>query len=166
MVPATVTIMGVEVPQYRLLIFAAALLLMVLLQFWVSKSRMGKAMRAVAQSPDLARVVGINYYATVAVVFFVATGIGGVTGALVALERNLDVSMGVLLGFKGFTASIIGGIGSLSGALVGGLLLGLAEHFFAGYLSVAYKDTLTFLLLLVFLLFLPQGLFGKRLRQE
>ena len=164
-VPASVPFAGTDIPVYRLGVLAAALVLMVALHLWISKSRTGRAIRAVAQSPDLAQSVGINLFAVIAGVFFVASGIGGVCGSLVALDRNLDVNMGLMLGFKGFTASIIGGIGSIKGAFVGGLALGLCEHLFAGYVSTSYRDALTFVFLVLFLLIMPQGLFGRKLRE-
>lgn len=164
-VPTSISLLGVDIPLYRLDILMAALLIMVVLHVWISKSRTGRAISAVAQSPDLAQSVGINLFATIVGVFFIASGVGGVCGSLVALDRNLDINMGLMLGFKGFTASIIGGIGSIKGAFWGGLVLGLCEHLFAGYLSTSYRDSLTFVFLVVFLLIMPQGLFGKKMRE-
>ncbi len=164
-IPATVHFFGSDIPAYRIWILVTAFLLMLVLHQWISRSRMGRAISSVAQSPDLAQSVGINMFATIAGVFFVASGIGGICGSLVAFDRNMDVNMGLMLGFKGFTASIIGGIGNIKGAFLGGLILGLCENLFAGYISTIYRDALTFAFLFIFLLIMPYGLFGKAVRE-
>ena len=98
-------------------------------------------------------------------VFFVAAAIGGISGVLVSLDKNIYPTVGLMLGFKGFTASVIGGIGSIPGALLGGLVLGILENFSAGYISSGYNDAIAFLLLAIFLLVRPKGLLGVSLRE-
>lgn len=164
-IPATIQIRSLLLPQYRLVVLLSSIVTLFALHTWITRSKMGKAIRAVAQSRDLAQAVGINHLLTITLVFLIASGVGGISGALVALDQNLNPNMGVMLGFKGFTASVVGGIGSLRGAWVGGFILGLSEHFFAAYVSTNFRDALTFILLVIFLLLRPSGIFGKSFRK-
>jgi len=164
-VPTALALGGFSVPWYRIAVLVSSIAILAMLHVWITRSRLGKAIRAVAQSPDLAQASGVNHLLTISLVFLVASGVGGASGAMVALDRSLDPNMGVMLGFKGFTASVVGGIGSLRGAWVGGFLLGLCEHLFAAYVSTGYRDALTFVVLVIFLLAMPNGLFGKAFRK-
>lgn len=161
----SINLLGANVPVERLLILLASILLMVILLIWVGRTEAGRNIRAVSQSPALAQTVGINLFGTISLVFFVASGVGGMTGALVAWDINVDPNMGLWLGFKGFTASILGGIGSILGALLGGLLLGLIEHLAAGLWSATMRDAVTFIVLILLLLVRPNGLMGKLFRR-
>ncbi len=165
-IPRMIKLLGLLMPWHRLLMLVAALLLMILLFLWVSRTMTGKTIQAISQSRILAQAVGVDFYRTTRMVFFVASAVGGFTGALVAIDQNLDPNMGVILGFKGFTASIIGGIGSISGALLGGIILGLCENLVGGYISTSAKDAVTFVFLGLILLFRPKGLFGTELRRD
>jgi branched-chain amino acid transport system permease protein len=131
-----------------------------------SQTRVGKLMRAAAQDREMARLLGINIGLMTALTFAIAAAFGGVAGILVAPVFNIDVRMGSMVGLKAFVASIIGGWGSVPGAFVGGLIIGLVETFAAAYLSSAYKDAFAFLLMIGFLLVLPRGVFGEPVSEK
>ena len=119
-------------------------------------------MRAVADNKDVAEIVGISSEKIYSWAFIVGSAIAGVAGILIGLETNLMPTMGTALIIKGFAAAIIGGIGSVPGAILGSFLLGLAENFGIWYLPSGYKDAIAFVILFIFLLFLPQGILGKK----
>jgi branched-chain amino acid transport system permease protein len=122
----------------------------------------GKAILATAENPSAARLVGINVRLVLAVSFALSAMLGAVAGIVVAPIALTSYNMGVMIGLKGFAAAMLGGIGNPLGAVLGGLLLGVVEAFGAGYLSSAYKDAIAFLVLLLVLLLLPNGLLGRR----
>ena len=128
----------------------------------MKKTKLGKAMRAVSNNKDVAEIVGINSETIYSWSFIIGSAIAGIAGILICLEQNLEPTMGTGLIIKGFTAAIIGGIGNVYGAVLGALLLGLAENFGILYLPSGYKDAIAFIILFVFLLFRPQGLFGTK----
>ena len=117
-------------------------------------------MRAVADNKELASIVGINPKKIAIYSFLIGSALAGIAGILIGLEQNMDPTMGTELMIKGFTGAIIGGIGSVAGAIPGSYLLGIAENFGIWYLPSGYKDAIAFVLLFIFLLFKPEGLFG------
>ena len=119
-------------------------------------------MRAVADNKEMAEVVGISSERIYSLAFVVGSAIAGVAGILVGLEQNLEPMMGTNLMIKGFTGAIIGGIGSVPGAILGSFLLGFAENFGIWFLPSGYKDAIAFVILFIFLLFKPQGILGIR----
>jgi branched-chain amino acid transport system permease protein len=133
------------------------------------------AMRAVAQDRDTASLMSINVNKVISVTFFVGSALGGATGVLFAIQYGtIDPYIGFILGLKAFTAAVLGGIGNIRGAMVGGLLIGLIEMFTAANLSVItggtlgaeYKDVVAFAILIIVLIFKPEGLFGKAVAEK
>jgi branched-chain amino acid transport system permease protein len=153
-------IFGASVTPLQIVIFIIAVVLFVVLYLFMSKTKLGRNMRAVADNSELARIIGINDKRISDYSFFIGSCLAGVAGILVALEQNLFPAMGLGLIIKGFTGAIIGGINFIPGAILGSFILGVAENFGIWYLPSGYKDAIAFGLLFLFLLFKPNGLFG------
>jgi branched-chain amino acid transport system permease protein len=135
---------------------------MIGLRFFVRKTRMGKAMRAVAQDKTMASLVGINIDTVISLTFIIGSGLAAIAGLMVAMYYGLvNYFIGYLAGIKAFTAAVLGGIGSIRGAMFGGILLGLVESLGGSYISSEYKDAYAFIILIIILLVKPGGLFGK-----
>ena len=132
------------------------------LQLFFSRSRIGKAMLATAFNPLAAQLVGISTRWMLLLSFALAAGIGAIAGILIAPITLTYAGVGIMLGLKGFSAAIVGGLGNPMGAVAGGLVVGIAEAMTAGYISSAYKDAVAFLIILVVLVIRPSGLFGRR----
>lgn len=143
-----------------LVILACCLGFMVGLQVFLKTTRIGHAMRAVADDPGIARLMGINPEATVRWAFFISEAMAGVAGVCIAMLYFTSFDLGNF-GIRGFPAAVLGGFGDLNGAMLGGLLLGLIESFGATYLSAAYRDVIAFGVAILILLFRPKGLLGK-----
>jgi len=140
---------------------------LVLLQNWFfHHTRYGKLMRATAQDKDTARLLGVDIARMTSLTFVLAAAIGGLAGILLAPVFYISVQMGVGVGIKAFVASIIVGWGSIPGALAGGLLLGLVEVLVAAYISSTYKDVFAFVVLILFLVVMPKGIFGEKVAQK
>lgn len=152
-------------PQH-LFILGMTLALMGLLWLFFFRTRLGKLMRAVAQDRQAARLLGIRAGRVGTATFMMAGAIGGLAGVLVAPIFFVNLDMGFIMGLKAFVAAIIGGWGSIPGAMLGGLLLGLVEQVATAYLSSAYKDAFAFLVLILFLLILPRGIFGEKVAEK
>ncbi len=132
------------------------------LWFLVMKTKLGRAMRAVSFSHTASQLVGIPLNRVISFTFFVGSGLAGVGSILVALSNpKVEPLMGVMPGLKAFVAAVLGGIGSIPGAWIGGLLMGLCETYVVAYVSSTYRDALAFVLLIIVLLIKPTGLFGK-----
>ncbi len=157
---------GAIITPLQLFIVFFSLILLVGLFLFMRKTRFGKAMRAVSDNRDVAEVVGISSERVYSWSFIVGSAIAGVAAVLIGLEQNLHPSMGTDLMIKGFAATIIGGVGSVSGAVLGSFLLGLVENAGVWFLPSGYKDAIAFVLLFVFLLFRPQGILGVKRREE
>ena len=133
------------------------------LLFLVYRTKLGMAMRATAQNPAVASLMGVNIDRVIAAAFVIGSALGAVAGVMVGTYYEIaHYQMGFMLGLKAFTAAVLGGIGNLGGAMLGGLLLGLIESLSAGFLSSAYKDAIAFVVILAVLFFLPGGLVGAR----
>ncbi len=154
-------ISGTRVTYIQLFIIIVSAVLMMFLHLFIKKTRMGKAMRAVAQDKGMASLVGINVDTVISVTFVIGSGLAAVAGLMVAAYYGLvNYSIGYIAGIKAFTAAVLGGIGSIPGAMFGGILLGLVESLSAGYISSEYKDAYAFIILIIILLIKPSGLFG------
>jgi branched-chain amino acid transport system permease protein len=151
---------GAIITPLQIVIIIVAAFLFVLLYLFMQKTRLGRNMRAVADNKELASIVGINQKRISDYSFVVGSILAGIAGILIALEQNLEPSMGTHLMIKGFTGAIIGGINFVPGSIVGAYLLGFAENFGIWHLPSGYKDAIAFVLLFIFLLFKPSGLFG------
>ncbi|MBU4369847.1 branched-chain amino acid ABC transporter permease [Patescibacteria group bacterium] len=154
--------LGAIITPLQIIIIISSLILFVLLFFFIKKSKIGKAMRAVADNKDVAEIVGISAKKIYAWSFVIGSGIAGIGGILVGLEQNLEPTMGTNLIIKGFTGAIIGGVGSVPGAILGSFLLGLVENFGIWFLPSGYKDAIAFIILFIFLILRPQGILGRR----
>ena len=150
--------------QIAIIFFAAVLFLLL----WVvlKKTKLGKAMRALADNRDVARVVGINPEKIYSYTFIISAALGAVGGILLGLEQNLYPRMGIPIIIKGFIGSVIGGLGSVPGAIIGSLFLGLVENLGIWFLPSGYRDVISFTLLLIFLLIRPQGIMGVKIRDS
>jgi branched-chain amino acid transport system permease protein len=152
----------VTVPYSRMVIVGVTLVLMVALTLFIARSRMGRACRACAEDMGMANLLGIDTNKVISFTFVLGAMLAAVGGVLIALTiGKLNPYIGFIAGIKAFTAAVLGGIGSIPGAMLGGVLLGLAETFAAGYLPSEYKDVVSFGLLVLILLFRPTGLLGK-----
>ncbi len=155
-------VIGVAVRSNDLVILGVTLSLMVALTVIVERTQIGRAMRAVSHSRDAAALMGIPVDRVVAFTFALGSVLAGAAAFLVAMDKHsVRPDMGMTGGLKAFVAAVLGGIGSIPGAVAGGLLLGLAETFVSGYLASTYRDAIAFLLLIGILLYRPAGLFGK-----
>jgi len=137
---------------------------MVALDRFIFGTQFGSAMRATAQDREAATFMGVDVNRIIVVTFLIGSGLAGMGGILYGLRfATVDFFMGYLLGIKAFTAAVIGGIGNIRGAMVGGLLLGVLESLGGGFISTTFQDTFAFLALILILMVRPQGLFGERL---
>ncbi len=157
----------VQISTLQLFIIGSSAVLMVLLYLFVEKTKLGKAMRAMAESPQTARLLGINVDSVTLVTFGLASALAGAAGVLVGLAYNaITPFMGVQMGLKGMVVMMLGGSGNVIGAMLGGLILGEIEVLSVSYLSSSYRDAFAFGILILIILFRPTGLMGSRLAAE
>ncbi len=154
-------VFGLKILPQQLLIVSVTLLLMLLLQAFFYLTRTGMAMRAVMNDRETASLMGVNVRSMMALTFAISIALGGAAGVLVAPVTFVTFNMGIIV-VKAFTALILGGMFSFGGAIVGGLLLGVFENFMRGFVSSAYGDTIIFTLLILVLIFRPEGLFTTK----
>jgi branched-chain amino acid transport system permease protein len=153
---------GVTISGNHLLVIVVTLFLLVGLSWIVLKTRFGLALRALSQNRDAAALMGVNSNAVIAMTFALGSALAGAAGVLYAMNiHSIEPLMGTLPGIKAFVAAVLGGIGSLSGAAVGGLLLGLSECLLGGSFLSSYRDAIAFGILILILLIRPSGLFGS-----
>jgi len=158
---------GISVTAIQLIVWLGSAALMVGLQLLVMSTKLGKAMRATSQDLTACALLGIPVNRIIAVTFAIGSGLGAMGGLLFGLYYGtINFHDGYLIGLKAFTAAVLGGIGNIPGAMVGGLLLGLLEGLAAGYLSSQWKNVIAFLILIVMLLFKPRGLLGERVAER
>ncbi|MDL2290570.1 branched-chain amino acid ABC transporter permease [Desulfovibrio sp. OttesenSCG-928-F20] len=164
---ASFSLFGVEVPVMRFLMFGMSVLLMCLLYWFIHKTRVGTAIRAVAIDQGAAKLMGINVNSIIALIFLIGPALGGAAGVMVGLYYGqITYDMGFSFGLKAFTAAILGGIGNIPGAMIGGILLGVIEAMGAAYISIAWKDAIAFAVLILILIFRPTGLLGERVADK
>jgi branched-chain amino acid transport system permease protein len=156
-----VDIGNVRVPLLRIITVLSAFALMIVLWFLVNKTRTGKAMRATSFDREAAAMMGIDIDRVIVFTFVLGSALAGAAGVMFALRVPTNVSIGFVAGLKGFTAAVIGGIGSIPGAMAGGLVLGFLEAYTQGYISTQWSDLFVFSLLVLVMLFRHQGLFGR-----
>ncbi|MGA9857953.1 MAG: branched-chain amino acid ABC transporter permease [Solirubrobacteraceae bacterium] len=162
-----ITIGGVEITSVQITIFVVSLLMMYGLMQLVDRTTLGKSMRAVASDREAAEMLGINVDRTIAYTFFIGSAMAGVAGVMSGLAFNqISATIGFLAGLKAFTAAVVGGIGSIPGAVVGGLLIGLCEAFASSYISSQYTDLIVFGILVITMLVRPTGIFGRPALQK
>ena len=151
----------VHIPLIRIITIVSALVLMVVLWMLVTRTHTGKAMRAVSFDREAAAMMGINIDRVIVFTFVLGSALAGAAGVMFALRVPTAASIGFVIGLKGFTAAVIGGIGSIPGAMAGGMILGFAESYIAGYWTTRWSDLAIFSVLITFMLFRPNGLLGR-----
>ncbi|MBI2095090.1 MAG: branched-chain amino acid ABC transporter permease [Candidatus Omnitrophica bacterium] len=165
--PLRVELGAVSLSLVQCVLMTVSLALMVFLTWFVRRTKLGKAMRACAENPEAAHLVGISTDRIIRLTFLIGSALAAVAGALFALNYgSINFHDGYLAGLKAFTAAVLGGIGSIPGAMLGGVLLGVCEGLGAAYLSSSWKDVIAFLILVVVLLCKPSGLLGENLPEK
>jgi len=152
---------GAAILPQSLVVLASATVIVVVLWLFIDRTMLGKAVIATAANRLAARLIGVDTRSIVDFSFAVSAAIGAIAGILITPIALTSYDAGTLLALKGFAAAMLGGIGSAPGAVVGGLMIGMIEALTAGYISSNYKDAVAFLIILVVLIFIPQGLFGR-----
>lgn len=144
-------------------IFAMAVILMIAMSVIVYKTKVGAAMRAISQNPDAAYLMGINVNRVIMITFFLGTFVAAIAGIMVGMYyQAIDTTMASATGSKAMAAAILGGLGSLPGAMLGGIIIGVLETFVACYVSAGYRDAIAFAVLIIVLVIRPTGMFGKK----
>lgn len=156
-----------RVTSVHLFILASAILLMVMIHLFINRTKVGMAMRATAENGTNAALMGINTNRIVSMTFMISSALAGAAGVLVGLVYNaVSPFMGTEMILKGFTIMLLGGLGNVMGAMIGGILLGLVEVFSVAYIASSYKDAFSFGIMIIILIFRPSGLFGTRLHKD
>ncbi|UCD79935.1 MAG: branched-chain amino acid ABC transporter permease [Desulfobacterales bacterium] len=158
--------LGAYITPIQIVIVLTSILLMILLNLYLKNAKLGKAMRATADEMTIASVVGIQVDRVISYVFGIGSSLAAVAGILIAFETNLNPVMGFILGIKAFAAAVVGGIGSIRGAMVGGFIIGFAENFGIWYIPTGYKNSVAFVILVLVLLLRPSGIFGIKPEEE
>lgn len=168
-------LLGARITDVQIAILLTSVVLMIALTLLVQRTRLGRAMRATAQSPQLAGLMGVNANTVISITFIIGSGLAAIAGVMVSAYYGLaHYYMGFLLGLKAFSAAVLGGIGNLAGAMLGGLLLGVIESMGAGYignitggfLGSNYQDVFAFFVLILVLIMRPSGLLGERVGER
>lgn len=160
-------LLGVNITLLQLVILIMSFILMGFLYFIIQKTTFGAAVRATALDRDTASLMGINFNRVIFFIFTLGPALGAVTGVMVGLYyRQINFTMGWNYGLKAFTATILGGIGNIPGAMFGGLILGILEMLGSAYISTAWKDVFVFLILILVLIFRPTGIFGEKIAEK
>jgi branched-chain amino acid transport system permease protein len=153
---------GLRIDTVQIMILVLSVLMMLGLRQLVNRTTLGRSMRAVASDREAAEMLGINVNRTIALTFFIGSAMAGVAGVMSGLAFNqISNTIGFLAGLKAFTAAVVGGIGSIPGAMVGGIFIGLCESFSLSYVSTQYADLIVFGILIATMLIRPQGIFGQ-----
>jgi branched-chain amino acid transport system permease protein len=152
----------VRLTSEQITVIVVSFLLMIALRFFIQKTRTGKAMRAVSFNLDAAKLMGISTDRIIATTFAVGSALAAAAGVLIGMQiPKIDPLMGIVYGLKAFVAAVLGGIGNVPGAVLGGLLIGTSEVMVVGYLSSTYRDAIAFGILILVLLLRPQGILGR-----
>jgi len=157
-----ITFGSLQVYYVQILIFVIAIILMAGLMLWLSKTKAGKGLRASAENLAVASLLGVNTNRMITMTVVIASAMGGIAGILVGIAFNsVNPQMGLIFGLKGLAIIILGGLGNVRGAMVGGLILGMSETFIVAYGNSGYRDAVAFVAIIVILVIRPQGIFGK-----
>jgi branched-chain amino acid transport system permease protein len=161
------TVGGVDVTTMQVFIIVTSLVLLFFLDTFVARTRMGRAMRATSQDRDAAGLMGVDINRVIALAFFIGPALGAVAGIFNGMYYgSIKYNMGFIPGIKSFTAAVIGGIGNLRGAMLGGFLLGIVESLAGGFINYAYRDVIAFVVLVLVLIFRPGGLLGEAVAEK
>jgi branched-chain amino acid transport system permease protein len=165
--PRTITVGGVIVTNHQITVVLVSLLLMIGLTLFIHRTRTGKAMRAVSFNRDAASLMGIPVNRIITITFAIGSALAAAAGVLVGLTNpKIEPLMGIMPGVKAFVAAVLGGIGSIPGAVIGGLLMGVSEYLVVGYISSTYRDAIAFVILILVLLVKPAGLLGRNVAEK
>lgn len=158
---------GSPIPLIDLMIYLVSFVSLAVLSFIILKTQTGRAMRAVSSRPDITPLMGINNNKMISVIFIIGSVLAGVASLLVAMKYpKIDPMMGIKMGMSSFVAAVLGGIGSLHGAVVGAFVLALSESYLIGYGASTYREGLAFVILIFILLYKPTGIFGKTMKEK
>jgi len=158
---------SVVINSYQVIILAVSLVLMAVLTYIVQRTKIGKAMRAVSFDTDAARLMGIDVDRVISFPFAIGSALAAAAGVLVGIYYNsIDPLMGIMPGLKAFVAAVLGGIGIIPGAMLGGVMMGVIEAMVSGFISSTFRDAAAFAILILILLFRPSGLLGKNVREK
>jgi branched-chain amino acid transport system permease protein len=162
-----ITIGNTQISSVALVTIIACIVIMIALTLFTGKTKMGKAMRAVSEDKGAAQLMGINVNATISLTFAIGSGLAAIAGVLLcSAYPTLMPTTGSMPGIKAFTAAVFGGIGSIPGAMLGGILLGIIEIFAKAYISTQLSDAIVFAVLIVVLILKPTGLLGKKIKEK
>ena len=162
-----ITVGSAQVSSVTLVTIIACILIMLALTFFTSKTKMGKSMRAVSEDKGAAQLMGINVNATISLTFAIGSGLAAIAGVLLcSAYPTLMPTTGSMPGIKAFTAAVFGGIGSIPGAMLGGILLGIIEIFAKAYISTQLSDAIVFAVLIIILIVKPTGLLGRKIKEK
>ncbi|MCK9445020.1 MAG: branched-chain amino acid ABC transporter permease [Tissierellaceae bacterium] len=158
---------GIRISSLQLIILGSTIVLVGILTYVVQYTKLGRAMRCVSQDMDVSKLMGINTDRIVYLTFALGSGLGAAAGTLVGMYyKAVYPMMGFVPGLKAFIAAVIGGIGSIPGAMLGGLIMGISESLGAAYISSGYRDAIAFIILIIILLLKPEGLLGKGIKEK
>lgn len=163
-----ISIGGVVITPHQIMVLIVAVVMMILLKLFIDKTKMGKAMRATSLDGETAKLMGINSDMIISLTFGIGSALAACGGILIALDYKVYATMGTMLGLKAFVAAVVGGIGNITGAMLGGFLLGILETFGVAILGIpqGFKDTIAFAVLILILLLKPEGLLGKAEKEK
>ena len=163
----SVEVGSITIYLVQLVIFAISVILMISLSYWLSKTKAGKALRATAENLETASILGVDTKRIIILTVVIASAMGGIAGILVGMAFNsVSPQMGLAIGLKGLAIIILGGMGNVKGAMVGGLILGLSETILVAYGDSGYRDAIAFIMIICILLLRPQGIFGQKTAGE
>lgn len=163
----TFHVFGLQIQMQQIYILITTIVLMLLLQFIVKKTKVGRSMRAVSVDADAAKLMGINVNATISYTFAIGSALAGAAGVLVGIYYNtINPLMGMVPGIKAFVAAVFGGIGIIPGAMFGGFFIGIVEALVTAYGSSLYKDAVVYAILILILIIKPAGLLGKNVKEK
>jgi branched-chain amino acid transport system permease protein len=159
---------GISITPHQIMVLGVSFILMILLKLFIDRTRLGKAMRATSENQDVAALMGINVNVIISLTFAIGSSLAAVAGILTAMEYKVYPTMGTMAGLKAFIAAVVGGIGNITGAMVGGVILGILETLGVVVFGIpqGLKDTIAFSLLIIILLVKPAGIFGKNTREK
>lgn len=162
-----INVFGIQIKMQQIYILVITIVLMLLLQFIVKKTKIGRSMRAVSVDADAAKLMGINVDATISYTFAIGSALAGAAGVLVGMYYNtINPLMGMIPGIKAFVAAVFGGIGIIPGAMFGGFFIGIVESIVTAYGSSLYKDAVVYAILILILIIKPAGLLGKNVKEK
>ncbi len=161
-----IKVFGASITPLQAAVILISILLMAILILFIKYTKTGKAVRASTDNLEVASVVGINTANVISIVFFIGSMLAGAAGVLYGIEHSLTATMGVVIIIKAFAASIVGGVGKIHGALAGGFIIGIVENVGIWFIPSGYKDAIAFVILILMLIFYPNGLFGEKVEEE